>query len=149
MKPLFILLITFVLSILISRLIFGQFDFKLSGKIALDVMLIFTAIGHFILTKGMTMMLPDFVPFRTELIYLTGILEIAAAVGIFFPSLRWITGCCLILFFILILPSNIYAAWKGIDYQTGNLGGNGLSYLWFRIPFQVLLIAWTYFFVVR
>ncbi|RFS20475.1 hypothetical protein DVR12_18065 [Chitinophaga silvatica] len=149
MKPLFVLLGVFIISLIITFLLNGNPDYKFSGKLALSIMLLFTAIGHFAFTKGMSMMLPDFIPFRVQLIYLTGFIEIAAAIGIFIPALRTITGILLIIFFILILPSNINAAIKHLNYETGTFDGKGLSYLWFRIPFQVLLIIWTYFFVVK
>lgn len=144
MKPLIILLSTFVISLLAMKLFRNGWDFATSGRIAMSAMLIFTAIGHFIFNKGMTMMLPDFIPYKTEVVYLTGIIEIAAAIGLFIPTLRMLTAWLLIVFFILILPSNVYAALKQVDYQKGTLDGNGLAYLWFRIPLQILFIAWTY-----
>ena len=113
------------------------------------VMLLFTAIGHFAFTKGMTMMLPDFIPFKTEVIYLTGIIEIIAAVGLLIPNTRLWTGWALIIFFILLLPGNIKAAIDHVDYQKGTFDGNGPNYLWFRIPLQVLFIMWTYLSTIR
>lgn len=144
MKPLFVLLGTFVISFFLIKLFTKTFDYPLSGRIAMAVMLVFTAIGHFAFTKGMTMMLPDFIPFKTEIIYLTAIIEIIAALGLVIPSFRVWTGWALILFFILLLPGNIKAAIQHIDYQTGTFDGNGPNYLWFRIPLQILFIAWTY-----
>lgn len=149
MKPLFVLAGVFALSLIVTRILKHDFDDKLSGKVALAVMLLFTSAGHFLYAKGMAMMLPEAMPFRTELVYLTGIIEMAAAIGIFFPALKSVTGILLIVFFILILPANIFAAMRHVNYETGTFDGKGLSYLWFRIPFQLLLIAWTYFFVVK
>ncbi len=149
MKPLFILLTTFAVCLIGAKIFKTESDFRLSGKIALSVMLIFTAIGHFAFTKGMKLMLPDFIPFRNGFVYITGIIEIIAAIAIFIPSLRVVTGLLLILFFILILPANIHAAIMHLNYETGTFDGKGTSYLWFRIPFQIMLILWTYFFVVR
>ncbi|MDB5207901.1 MAG: putative rane protein [Flavisolibacter sp.] len=144
MKPLFVLLGAFVISFFIIKLFTKAFDLRLSGRIAMAVMLAFTAIGHFAFTKGMTMMLPDFIPFKTEIIYLTGIIEIIAAIGLLIPATRVWTGWALIAFFILLLPGNIKAAIDHIDYQKGTFDGNGPAYLWFRIPLQLLFIAWTY-----
>lgn len=144
MKPLIVLLAAFSVSLLVTKFFRGNFEFALSARIALSAMLVFTAIAHFVFTKGMAMMLPDFIPYKTETVYLTGIIEIAAAIGLFIPNFRIITAWLLIAFFILILPSNIYAAIKHIDYQKGTFDGNGLTYLWFRIPLQILFIAWTY-----
>jgi uncharacterized membrane protein len=107
-------------------------------------MLLFTASGHFVFTQGMSMMMPDFIPYKAELVYLTGFIEIAAAVALHIPSLRVPSAWLLIVFFLLILPANIHAAIKQVDYQKGTYEGSGLSYLWFRVPLQILFIAWTY-----
>lgn len=149
MKPFFVLLGVFALALIATRILDSRFDYVFAGKFALSVMLVFTSIGHFKFTKGMTLMLPDFIPFKKKLVYGTGYIEILAAICIWIPSLRVITGILLIIFFILILPTNIYAAQKRLNYETGTFDGKGLSYLWFRIPFQILLIVWTYFFVVN
>lgn len=149
MKPLLVLIGVFVLSLIGTKIFKSEIDYKLAGKIALSVMLLFTSLGHFMFTGGMSKMLPDFLPFRVHLIYATGFIEIAAAIGIFVPSLRYITGILLIVFFILVLPTNIYAAIKHLNYETGNFDGKGIVYLWFRVPFQVFLICWTYICVVR
>ena len=109
MKPFYILIAVFVVSLIVTKLLNSNFDYYLSGKIALSVMLLFTSIGHFKFTKGMSLMLPEFIPFKTGIIYFTGIIEIIAAICIFVPSLEKITGILLIAFFILILPTNIYA----------------------------------------
>ena len=115
----------------------------------MSVMLLFTAIGHFAFTQGMTLMMPDFIPFKKELVYITGIIEICAAIGLVFFRIQHVTAWLLIIFFLLILPENINAALKNIDYQTDSNTGHGVSYLWFRVPLQVLFIAWAWFFGIR
>src|SRR5688572_24982375 len=149
MVPLFVLLGTFVISLLATKYFTKVFDYSLSGRIAMSVMPLFTAIGHFAFTEGMTLMMPDFIPFKKELVYITGIIEICAAIGLVFFRLRHITAWLLIIFFLLILPANITAALKNIDYHTGSNTGHGTAYLWFRVPLQVLFIAWTWFFGIK
>jgi uncharacterized membrane protein len=144
MKPLLVLLSVFGISLLVTKIFRDNYEFALSGRIAMSVMLVFTAVAHFAFTKGMAMMLPDFIPYKTETVYLTGIIEIAAAIGLFIPNFSVITAWLLITFFILILPANIYAAIEHIDYQKGTSEGNGLTYLWFRVPLQIFFIVWTY-----
>lgn len=144
MKPLLILLTVFSISLFTIKMFRGNFNVIISARIAMAAMLMFTAVGHFIFTKGMSMMLPDCIPFKTGIIYLTGILEILAAIGILIPEIRITTGWLLIVFFIVILPSNIYAAINHIDYQKATFKGDGISYLWFRIPLQIFFIIWVY-----
>lgn len=144
MKPLIVLLTVFLISILIIKLITRKYDFYLSARIGMCAMLLFTAIGHFAFTKGMSMMIPPIIPFKTEIIYLTGCLELILGICLLVPRLSVYSGWVLIAFFILLLPANIYASIKHIDYQKASFDGNGLSYLWFRIPLQFLFIMWTY-----
>ena len=144
MKPLIVLLSVFAISLLYTKILQGNYKLALSGRIAMSVMLGFTAVAHFVFTKSMAMMLPGFVPYKTATVYLTGIIEITVAIGLFIPKFRVITAWLLIAFFMLILPANIYAAINNIDYQKGTFDGSGLAYLWFRIPLQILFIVWTY-----
>jgi len=149
MKPFIVLLSVFAISLIVTKIFKGRYEFALSGRIAMSAMLMFTAIAHFAFTKGMEMMLPTFIPYKTEVVYLTGIIELAAAIGILIPSFRAITAMLLITFFFLILPANIYAAIKHIDYQKATFNGSGLNYLWFRIPLQILFIVWAYIFAIK
>ncbi|HCS19700.1 MAG TPA: hypothetical protein DIW47_03905 [Bacteroidetes bacterium] len=149
MKPLIVLISVFIGTLFVRKIFRGHYDFAYAGRTALSAMLLFTAIGHFAYTEGMAMMLPEFIPFKTEVVYMTGVIEIVAAIGLFIPNFRIITGWLLILFFILILPANIYAALKHIDYQQANFNGNGPVYLWFRVPLQILFIVWTYIFAIK
>jgi len=149
MMPLIVLLATFSLSLLILRWIRHQFLYALAGRIAMSVMLLFTAVGHFAFTEGMAMMLPPFVPYKQEVVYFTGLVEIAAAFGLLIPRFRLVTAWLLIVFFILVLPANIYAAIEHVDYQHASLDGNGPVYLWFRIPLQAFFIIWVYLSAIR
>lgn len=149
MKPLFILLAIFIISLLVTKIFSGEYDYSLSGRFAISSMLLFTAIGHFAYSKGMALMIPDFIPFKSELVFLTGVIEIAAAAGLLISSLQTLTAWLLIFFFILILPANINAARKKVDYQKSTAEGPGINYLWFRVPLQLFFIAWVYFFALK
>ena len=149
MKPLIVLISSFAIAILLVKFITKKHDFAFSARIAMSVMLCFTAIGHFVFTKGMSMMIPHFIPFKTSIIHLTGLFEILLAVGLLIPKLKVVSGWILIIFLLLMLPANIYASIHNVNYQKGTLDGNGLSYLWFRIPLQFLFIIWIYFSSIR
>ena len=144
MKPLFVLIGVFCISIFVIKFITQAYDLPLSARIAMCAMLCFTAIGHFAFTKGMAMMIPEMIPFKTTVVYLSGILEIVLAIGLLVPHVRVYAAWMLIVFFILLLPANMYAAMNHINYEKGTFDGRGLSYLWFRVPLQLLFIVWTY-----
>lgn len=148
MKPLFVLVTVFIISLFITRFTTGDYLHFLSGRIAMAAMLFFTALGHFMYTKGMSMMVPDVVPFKKAMVYIIGILEIVLGFGLLLPSYVKPTAWALIALLILMTPGNIKAALAHIDYQKGTLNGPGPKYLWFRIPMQIFLIAWVYVFAI-
>jgi len=85
MKPLIVLISVFLISLVITALL-SEMNLVLSGKIALSVMLLFTSIGHFKFTNGMMKMLPEGMPAKKEMIWITGIIEMLAAIGIIVSS---------------------------------------------------------------
>jgi len=80
-------------------------------------MLLFAAIGHFVFIAGMILMLPHFISFVKAVVYLTGVAEIASALGLLINPWCETTATLLLIFFIASLPANIYAAYKQVDYQ--------------------------------
>ncbi|AYN68038.1 hypothetical protein D1013_11960 [Euzebyella marina] len=149
MKPLIVLLSVFIVVLLILKMATGNDDFKKAARIAMSVMLLFTAMGHFMFPEGMAMMIPPPIPLKTELVYFTAVIEMLLAVSLMIPTYITTTGWILIGFFIILFPANIYAAQQNLNYQTGDFDGPGLAYLWFRVPLQLIFIAWTYFSAVK
>ncbi|RAJ76724.1 putative membrane protein [Chitinophaga dinghuensis] len=145
MKPLIVLIVSFVLAMVVLLLLHHQYEWAFAGRISMAIMLFFTASAHFAFSKGMEMMMPPSIPYKKFLVAFTGVLEVLGGIGLLIPSLRYLAGICLIIFFVAVLPANIYAAMQSIDYQKGTTGGNGLRYLWFRVPLQILFILWVYF----
>lgn len=116
------------------------------GRLGLALVLLFTGTGHFLKTEAMTHMLPDWVPARTELVWISGIFEIALAVALLIPRQARRAGMVACAFLILVLPVNVYAAWMHVDFGGHSMGP---AYLWIRFPLQLLLIAWAWWFAVR
>ena len=116
------------------------------ARIGVALVFAFTGIGHFIKNRAMCQMLPAWVPARVALIYITGVFELAAAIAILIPSLSRRTGIVLCVFLILILPSNVYVAINLVDFFGHT---SGPVYLLVRIPLQLFLVGWVYWFCVR
>jgi uncharacterized membrane protein len=112
------------------------------ARVGLSLFFIFTSIGHFVRTEEMAAMIPPSVPYRIELVYLTGVFELLGAMGLWIPRLVRLTGLLLILMLIGLLPANVYSAINRVDF-----GGHGIgpAYLLVRVPFQLFVIWWTYF----
>lgn len=149
MKPLIVLLSSFILALIVLKLLKKEVDFALAARISMSLMLCFTAIGHFAFTQGMTLMIPPFIPFKTGLIYFTGIFEILLAIGLLIPQFKVISGWALVIFLVIMLPANIYASIHRINFEKASFDGPGIVYLWFRIPLQIVFIIWTYLSAIR
>ncbi len=117
-----------------------------AGIIGLVLLFLFAAGGHFLAARTIAEMVPPFVPARVPLIYLTGVIEIALALGIAVPATRRLAGLAAIAALALFFSANIYAALARVD-----IAGHawGAAYLLFRAPLQALLIAWTWWFTLR
>jgi uncharacterized membrane protein len=119
-----------------------RLDHRIRARVALSIFFAFTGIGHFIKTDALVSMMPAALPYRLELVYLTGIFELLGAAGIWVRQVRKLTGWCLIVMLVAFLPVNIYAALQRIGFGGHELGP---LYLLARVPVQLLLIAWTWF----
>lgn len=118
----------------------------LAGNAGMCAMLLLTALGHFKFTRGMINMMPPKLPFKRQLVYLTGIAEMASGLALLLPATRPWAGSAMIFLLCVMLPANIYAARNHINYETGAFDGPGPGYLWFRIPLQLFFIAWISYF---
>jgi uncharacterized membrane protein len=145
-KPLIVLLATFLLASIGCKIFAGAWMPIFCGNLAMGLMLCFTSLGHFLFTRGMTLMLPAVIPFKREIVYVTGVLEALLGLALLLPSLRTWAGVALIAMFVAMLPANIHAALKRINYETGAYDGPGPRYLWFRVPEQILFVAWIFYF---
>ena len=81
-------------------------------------------------------MVPSFFPAPRQIVFVTGLLEIAGAVGLLIPQVRAAAGTCLALLFVAMFPANINAALRQVP-----LRGRPATPLWLRLPMQVLFIA--------
>ncbi|AOS78559.1 MULTISPECIES: DoxX family protein [Hydrogenophaga] len=121
-------------------------DPNAAAAVGLGLVFLFTASGHFVQTEPMVQMLPAWVPGRVPLVYLTGVLEIAIAIGFFIPRLRRLAGLSAVAVLILFFPANIHAALNQVP-----MGGHawGPVYLLVRAPVQLILVAWAWWFTQR
>ncbi len=143
MIPLFFLLVGpfIVLSVLERLAPRVSTSRSTKGRLGVTFFLFATASAHFTDPATMSEMLPSWVPYRLEIILITGVFEVAGALGVWLPKLMKFTGLMIIIMLLCFLPSNIWAAWNSVDYG-GNV--NGPTYLWFRVPYQFFVVWWVY-----
>jgi uncharacterized membrane protein len=116
-----------------------------AGLGALAIMFLVTSTAHFNSMKhDLAAMMPEPLPDGLWIIYLTGIFEIAGAIGLLIPRTRKLAGIGLVLLLVAMFPANVYAALNGIP-----LGGEAPTPLWLRTLMQLLFIGMVWWTAVR
>ncbi len=105
------------------------------GRVIVMVWFVVGGIGHFVLTNMFTSIVPPYVPFPREMVYVTGVLEIAGALAALYKPWRHIAGWCLIALTICVTPVHIQMLIEADKWQA-----LGPAALWGRLLFQPLLI---------
>ncbi|MBV1853612.1 DoxX family protein [Catellatospora tritici] len=108
----------------------------LRGGLAL--MFVTTGAVHFVPSwrRDMIAMIPPRLPRPDLLVTLTGVLELAGAVGLFIPRVAPLAATGLALLMVAMFPANVSAARRGLS-----LGGKPVTPLAQRTVLQVVFIA--------
>ena len=114
-------------------------SFKLITIYLMSLFYILTGIKHFTNVDWFMKIMPPYLPYHKELVYLSGAFEIILGIMLVFEKTRFLAGWGLILLLIAVFPANIYLA------QTNGAAMNTSSALaWGRLPFQALFIVIAY-----
>jgi len=129
------LMITLALCVLVGRggrASFGWKQWALRVVVALPLL----ASGplHFIRTALMATIVPPFFPYRPQLVLLTGVLELAGAIGLLLPRFTRLASACLVVLMIAIFPANVYGA-------NQSVGGLHMPSVPVRLTMQVIYIV--------
>ncbi|MCH8741677.1 DoxX-like family protein [Patescibacteria group bacterium] len=113
--------------------------FKKASLYVMSVFYIFNGVNHFLSTEFYLVIMPPYIPFHLELVYLSGVIEIFLGILLLAKKLRKPASWGIIFLLIAIFPANIYhltSAGAGL--------GTPLWALLVRLPFQPLFIAWAH-----
>ena len=92
-------------------------------------------ISHFTDPNWFLQIVPPYLPYKLELVYISGFLEIILGIMLIIPSIRSYAGWGLIMLLIAVYPANIYLAQtNGAAMKTSSIVA------WGRLPFQFLFI---------
>lgn len=107
-------------------------------RMALAVILAVSGVMHFVAPKPFVQHLPDAVPFRAELVAITGGMELILALGLLGPQ-RWRrrAGVAAAVFLVLVFPANLWAAVSQVPIDGVPTGW----VRWARLPLQIPLVA--------
>ena len=98
-----------------------------------------TGLLHFIRPGMYEAIVPDYLPAHRELVYASGVAEIAGGLGVLHPKTRRVSGWWLIATLIAVFPANVEMAVHAERFKQFPPAS-----LWARLPLQGVLIAWAW-----
>jgi uncharacterized membrane protein len=114
-----------------ARLLLGAF-FLVAGSL------------HFLRPKPYVAIVPDALPRKLEIVYASGVAELAGGALVLPARTRRAAGWWLIATLIAVFPANVNMAVNAEQFRSV-----APSLLWARLPVQGLLIAWVWRVAVR
>ena len=80
--------------------------------VGLAAMFVLTGVAHFVnpLRRDMIAIVPPQLPAPGLLVTITGVLELAGAVGLLYPPTRVAAAVCLFVLMLVMFPANVYAS---------------------------------------
>ena len=112
---------------------------KTLSIIIMSLFYIMAGTNHFINPDWYVRIVPPILPFKTAIVYISGILEIILGTLLIFPKTRFIASWGLILLLVAVYPANIYVA-----LTNGEVMDTTPLIAWGRLPFQFVLIGLAY-----
>ncbi|HYP39109.1 MAG TPA: DoxX family membrane protein [Chloroflexia bacterium] len=114
-------------------------------KWPLALLFIVSGVGHIVKSDGYLRLMPPALPFHLELVYLSGALEAALGVLLVVPRTQRFAAWAYIPTLLAIFPANIYAATTA-GTASEAMPGVPVWAAWLRLPIQLVLIAWAYWY---
>ena len=112
--------------------------YRLLLLLALSLFFINVGVDHFINPDFYLNIMPDYLPFHAEAVYLSGFFEILGGIVVLIPKLRALARWGLISLLIAVFPANIYMAMNPNLFPEFSL-----ALLYFRLPLQFVVIFWV------
>ena len=97
---------------------------------------------HFINPFFFFKIVPPYLPFHLELVYISGGFEILFGLGLLFKKTRFYASWGLVFLLIAVYPANIYLAFNEVPQKAIDISSFMAS--WVRLPIQFVLIGLAY-----
>ena len=106
----------------------------------------FVAAGtlHFLKTDAYAAIVPDALPRKRDIVYASGVAEIAGGLGMLTPRTRRGAAWWLIATLVAVFPANVNMAVNADRFRRVPE-----PLLWLRLPVQAVLIAWVWWAALR
>jgi uncharacterized membrane protein len=98
-------------------------------------------INHFRDPALYVRMVPTYLPWHRELVYISGVFEVLLGGLLLMPRSQRLAAWGLIALLLAVFPANVHMALHPAEFPT-----IPPAVLWVRLPLQGVLIAWAYWF---
>ena len=105
--------------------------------------MIVAGVSHFTSTESFVRIVPDYLPCARALVCISGVFEILGGLGLLIPPLIRPAAWGLIALYIAVFPANLNMAIHHIPFGDGP---TPQILLWVRLPLQLLLIVWAWWY---
>ena len=106
------------------------------------VFFVFAGVMHFAKPRMYERIMPPYVPAHREMVYASGVAEIAGGLATLHPVTRRAGSALSIVTLLAVFPANVHMALEPEKFEKGVPGGRTALYI--RLPVQLLFIAWAY-----
>lgn len=117
---------------------------KLGLLILMAIAYALAGVNHFVRPEDYLPMMPPYVPLHREMVWLSGVAEVALGVAVLIPRLRRWAAWGIIALLVAVFPANVHIALYDVPVFGAEQGAGWLN--WLRLPIQGLLIAWAWWY---
>jgi uncharacterized membrane protein len=100
---------------------------------------VFAGVMHFVIPDTYEAIVPRALPRRREIVYASGVAEIAGGAGVLHPRTRRLASWWSVATLVAVFPANVNMALNADRYKVPG----GAAALWLRLPIQVLFVLWA------
>jgi uncharacterized membrane protein len=117
---------------------------KLAALVLLSLAMVSIGVLHFARPRPFVRIVPKYLSAPLALVHISGFFEILGGLGLLIPATRVWAAWGLIALYIAVFPANIYMLTNNISLNPKKPIPRWA--LWARLPFQLVFIAWAYWF---
>ena len=100
--------------------------------------------AHFLRPDFYLPMMPPYLPWHSELVFLSGVAEVMCGLGLLLPQTRKLAAWGTIALLVAVFPANIHVAVHDVPVFGATEGAGPIGYV--RLPLQLVLIAWAWWY---
>ena len=114
---------------------------KTTLRVVVAIFFVVGGLNHFVRTGFYLRMMPPYMPMPLTMVQISGVAEIVLGVLLLVPRTSAVAAWGLMALLVAVFPANLQMA---LHPETFPEFGRGA--LWLRLPLQVVLVAWAWWF---